>query len=54
MFHKRRLDYFDENFGMKNYLGTNLRYTTYSEQQIDLVRKILKMVDVKDEYKCVI
>jgi hypothetical protein len=46
MFHKRRLEYFDDNFGNKNSLGTNLRYTTYSEQQIDLARKLLEMSSV--------
>jgi hypothetical protein len=48
MFHKRRLEYFDKNHGGKrNYLGTNLKYTTYPEQQIDLTRKILAMVNIK-------
>jgi hypothetical protein len=46
MFHKRRLEYFNNNYGKKNSLGTNLRYTTYSEQQIDLARKLLDMSSI--------
>jgi CHAT domain-containing protein len=49
-FHKGRLDYFDDNYDKRNYLGVNLRYTTYPEQQIDLARGILGMakIDVLD------
>jgi hypothetical protein len=43
MFHRRRLEYFNENYSNKSHLVTNLRYTTYSEQQIDLARKVLEM-----------
>ena len=42
-FHKRRLDYFNDNYEKNNHLGTNLRYTTYPEQQMDLARKVLEM-----------
>ena len=42
-FHKRRLDYFDINYTNNKYLGRNLLYTTYPEQQIGLVRKLLEM-----------
>jgi hypothetical protein len=45
-FHKGRLDYFDDNYEKRNYLGVNLRYTTYPEQQIDLARGILGMAKI--------
>jgi hypothetical protein len=45
-FHKGRLSYFDENYEKKNYLGVNLRYTTYPEQQIDLARGLLGMAKI--------
>jgi hypothetical protein len=48
LFHQNRLEYFDENHGGKrNYLRTNLNFTTYCEQQIDLVRKILELSKVE-------
>jgi hypothetical protein len=46
-FHERRREHFDVyHGGKKNYLSTNLNFTTYCEQQIDLVRKILEMVSI--------
>jgi hypothetical protein len=46
-FHERRLEHFNMyHGGKKNYLSTNLNFTTYCEQQIDLVRKILEIVSI--------
>lgn len=49
MFHKRRLTYFNETHDKRNHLGTNLRFTTYPEQQIDLARKLLEIVKVSTD-----
>jgi hypothetical protein len=46
-FHKRRREHFDMyHGGKKNHVSPNLNFTTYCEQQIDLVRKLLEMVSV--------
>jgi hypothetical protein len=52
-FHERRLEHFNMyHGGKKNYLSTNLNFTTYCEQQIDLVRKILEIVSISPTTEC--
>ena len=46
LFHNQRLNFFNEKCNIKNHLGTNLRYTTYPERQIDSVRKVLEIVTI--------
>ena len=46
MFHKRRLHFFQTNNVNSDRLVANLKHTTYPEQQMNLVKKILEITKV--------
>jgi len=50
LFHKRRRGHFDKHFGGKrNHVSPNLNYTTNSQEQYDLSKKIMDMVAITPE-----
>jgi hypothetical protein len=47
MFHKDRRNYFDKYFGgKKNHVSPNLNYTTNSQEQYDLSKRIMEIVAI--------
>jgi hypothetical protein len=50
MFHKRRRGYFDKYFGGKrNHVSPNLNYTTNSQEQYDLSKKLMEIVAIEPD-----
>ena len=46
LFHQRRLHFFETNHVNSHRLVANLKHTTYPEQQMNLVRKVLKITSI--------
>jgi hypothetical protein len=47
MFHADRRDYFDTHFGgRRNHVSPNLNFTTNSQEQYDLSKKVMDIVAI--------